>query len=139
MSHLESPGPPPVGPTQREAAVAALVVHREAGRLDSVEFENRQMLADAAQSWADIDRLFADLPAPHPQRPMPPVPVGAPPTVTGSVGGPVGRSGGIAWVPGLQAAVPILAVILYVFTKQWVVFLLIPLAMIFIKGPGRRR
>ncbi len=137
MPELENSGQ--VGPVQREAAVAALVVHREAGRIDSAEFENRQVLADAAQTWADLDRLFADLPAPHPQRPMPPVLAGSRPPVDAPAGRSGGGAGGIAWGPGLQAAVPILAVILYFFTRQWVVFLLIPLAMIFIKGPGRRR
>jgi hypothetical protein len=129
MSDMADPGAFLLTAAEREAAVAALTVHRQAGRLDSSQFEDRQVRASAARTWADLDPLFADLPAPHPQRP---VPVVVPPS--GSA-----RTGGIAWGPGLTAALPIIAVILFFLTKNWLVFLLVPLIMIFIKGPGRRR
>jgi hypothetical protein len=124
----------PVTPAQRDAAIAALVVHREAGRLSSTEFENRQVLADSAQVWADLDRLFVDLPAPHPQRPQPPdQPQPVYPAPAGS-----GGARGIDWGTRLVAAMPILAVILFFVTKQWLVFLLIPLVAILAKGPRGR-
>ncbi len=135
MSDVEEFGSSPIGPVQREAAIAALVVHREAGRLTSTQFEDRQVLADNAQTWADVERLFVDLPEPHPQRPLPPVD----PRRGPAPGQPVAGAGGIAWGPGLVAAIPIIAVILFFVTRSWLVFLLVPLIWIFTQGPGRKR
>ncbi len=120
---------------QREAAVAALIVHREAGRLDSAQFEDRQVLAASARTWADLERLFADLPAPHPQRPQPPA---------AAAGSPTRSPGGWleTWSPKLVAATPILVLLLFFITKKWQVFLLVPLVMIFAqsdRGRNRRR
>jgi len=126
----------PVSPAQREAAVAALVVHREAGRLNSVQFEDRQVLAEAAQSWSDLDRLFVDLPDPHPIRPLPPAGAG-PVASDGPVSG--GSSPMAGWGPRLVAATPILVLLLFFLTRRWQVFLLIPLVMILAGGAGRRR
>jgi hypothetical protein len=116
-----------VSDSDRQAAVAALTVHRQAGRLDSTEFEKRQVEVSAAASWAQIEAVFGDLPAPHPQRLLTASPVGS--------GSP---AGGIAWGPGLAAAAPLLALILFFVTKSWLWFLMVPLLWIFTKGPGRR-
>ncbi len=134
MSELEDPGPSRVGPAQREAAIAALAAHRQAERLTSTQFEERQVLADDAQTWADLERLFVDLPPPHPHRPVPPA---VPRDAQAPTSGPTG--GGIAWGPGLAAAIPIIALILFFVTGSWLAFLLVPLVWIFTKGPGRRR
>lgn len=112
--------------------MAALVVHREAGRLSSTQFEDRQVLAEGAQTWADLERLFVDLPPPHPQRPVPPpVPVGA-------YDPPAGSSTRIDWGPRVAAAMPLIAVLLYFITRNWLVFLLIPIVLILVRGPGKR-
>lgn len=50
----------------RDAAVAALDVHRDAGRLDDVGFEDRSVRARRAWTRADLELLFLDLPEPHP-------------------------------------------------------------------------
>ncbi len=138
MPVVPASGDQPVTPAQRDAAIAALIVHREAGRLSSTEYEDRQVLADAARTWADLDALFVDLPAPHPQRPVPPQPAG-PAHPDHPAGGPAGVGGQIAWGPGLVAALPILVLLLFFVTRAWQVFLLVPLVWIFTSGPGRRR
>jgi hypothetical protein len=131
-----------VSDSDRQAAVAALTVHLQSGRLSSTEFEQRQVEADAARTWAQIEALFGDLPAPHPQRPptaSPRLP-GAPgvPGVSGVPGVPDARSGGVAWRPRIGAALPIVALILFFLTKSWLWFLMIPLYWALAQGPGRR-
>lgn len=127
----------PVTPAQRDAAIAALIVHREAGRLDSSQFEDRQVLADSAQTWSELDRLFVDLPEPHPRRPQPqPAPAASVPPAS-----PDGPADLLAeWGPRLMAATPIIATILF-FTvfRTWVVFLLIPLVGALVGGSRKNR
>src|SRR5512135_3151822 len=55
-----------IGDGERQATVEALTVHREVGRLDPTEFEERQVAASRARTWAEIGPLFSDLPEPHP-------------------------------------------------------------------------
>ena len=51
-----------IGTPEREAAVAALDAHWQAGRLDPAEHERRTTAARAARTRAELDALFADLP-----------------------------------------------------------------------------
>lgn len=122
-----------VSDSDRQAAVAALTVHLQSGRLSSTEFEQRQVEADAARTWAQIQALFGDLPAPHPQRPPT-----ATPSLPGVPGVPDARSGGVSWRPRIGAALPILALILFFLTKSWLWFLMIPLFWALTQGPRRR-
>lgn len=128
--------PPPAGPpsgllteADREAVLAALTVHREAGRLTSTEFEARQVVASRARTWAEVGVLFGDLPAPQPQ-PRPVAPPGAGTTAAGP--------GGLDWLSRLAAATPIIALILFLVTRNWLWFLAIPLMWTLAKGPHRR-
>lgn len=50
----------------RDAAVAMLRQHVEAGRLDQQEFSDRMGAALAARFASDLEPLFTDLPAPRP-------------------------------------------------------------------------
>lgn len=138
-----TPGPldpsdaePPLSAAQREAAVAALTVHLESGRLTSSQFEDRQVLVGDARTWRDLDRLFVDLPEPHPRRPRPPD-APAPSPSASPPAAPI-RTGGWnpAWTSRLMLAAPILALLLFLATKRWHAFLLIPLVYIF---AGRQR
>ena len=55
-----------VGTSEREAAIAALNQHWQAGRLDPAEHERRTTAAYAAVTRGDLDALFADLPGGDP-------------------------------------------------------------------------
>ena len=64
-----SAGEPPdlrVSDADREAAMAELGEHFQAGRLDSEEFGQRLEAAGSARTRGDLDRLMADLPRPAP-------------------------------------------------------------------------
>lgn len=128
--------PPPVGPpsgllteSDREAVLAALTVHREAGRLSPTEFEARQVVASRARTWAEVGVLFGDLPAPQPQ------PRSGAPFEPGAT---AAAPGGVDWLARLAAATPIIALILFFVTKNWLWFLMVPLMWTLAKGPHRR-
>jgi DUF1707 SHOCT-like domain len=71
-----------VSDAERDAAMAELGDHFQAGRLDSEEFSERLEAAASARTRGDLDRLMTDLPRPAPpepaapQRPPAQVPVG---------------------------------------------------------------
>lgn len=118
-----------IGHAEREAADAALREHLEAGRLTSVEYEDRSIRAGQAQRWNDLYRLFADLPEPRPvpgalSGRVPPVVVPAPHPVLAH------------WRGRAHAVAPLVALALVIITHHWVWFLLIPLAYIVLK-PSR--
>lgn len=73
-----------VGDVDRQAALAALGAHLEAGRLDVDEYGDRSAHAAVAVHRADLAALFDDLPAPHPALPERP---------TGAVPAPVDPPG----------------------------------------------
>lgn len=123
------PGGRPLTEDDRRAVIAALAVHRQAGRLSSTEYEAREIVASSARTWAEVGVLFGDLPAPHPE---PPASASPPPAAPAS-------AGGIDWGQGLVAAMPLIALALFVLTRTWIWFLLIPVVWIFVKGPGRRQ
>ncbi|HST83064.1 MAG TPA: DUF1707 domain-containing protein [Kineosporiaceae bacterium] len=142
-----------IGNSEREAAVVALQVHLNAGRLSSSEYEDRSIQARQARTRADFEPLFADLPRPHPDDETK-GPASTPVSVTstepaatqnttpssGSHAGPVSESpGGLlpgpvgAWVMSL---IPFAALLLFFATgHHWQWFLLIPIAGVLVRGP----
>jgi Domain of unknown function (DUF1707) len=147
MSDIESPGSDGyrIGDSDRQAATDALNVHREAGRLDAVEYEDRQVRIAQARTWTQIQPLFDDLPAPHPVG-MPPS--GAAPSPLRPMAGappapvPVEQQSGLLGdlVPQryrstVMALSPFIALLLFFSTHWWVWFLLIPVLGILLYGP----
>lgn len=156
---MTADGRPEVTDADRDAAVAALDVHREAGRLDDVGFEDRTVRARRAGSRADLELLFLDLPEPHPvlgapawgsAEAVPPVSPVAQPTVQPTA--PF-----VQPVPPVQPAesrplvsprlaqtlislAPFVALVLWFATRSWLWFLLIPVAgIVFGDSAGRKR
>lgn len=152
-----------IGDKERQAAVDALSVHREEGRLDPIEFEERQVTASRARTWTEIGPLFGDLPKPHPVG-MPPdlavpdrgalvVPpaagkdhgmtgMAAPVERYGSEPAPVGLLG--ARLPAraresVMALTPFAALLLFFGTGTWIWFLMIPIVAILLFGPDGDR
>jgi hypothetical protein len=126
-----------IGSAEREAAVKALEAHYAAGRLTPEEYEDRQVAASRATTWAEIAPLFADLPEPRPA----PVAAALARTRTARTG-PAGQ--GIVPIPDrtretLMALVPFVALILFFVTKTWIWFLLIPVAGILLYGADHNR
>jgi hypothetical protein len=126
-----------IGTAERDAAMKALDAHLEAGRLDVDEYGERSARASVATTAPELAVLFDDLPAPHP--PLPGVPnlpaVALPPTP------PATRepSGLDVWGPRLVALSPFIAVALFLLTRQWIFFLLIPVAGVLLGGGKRHR
>ncbi|TDQ58670.1 uncharacterized protein DUF1707 [Actinomycetospora succinea] len=127
---MSEPLPSPrIGTADRDAAMAALDQHLEAGRLDPEEYGERSARAAEARTVEDLRPLFADLPPPHP--PLPgeaPLPA----TATPAAATPARREPGVLarYGPVISGALPIIALVLF-FTvpipNAWVFFLLIPL------------
>jgi DUF1707 SHOCT-like domain len=137
-----------IGNAERDAATAALNAHREGGRLDAVEYEDRQVRVARARTWSDIKPLFDDLPQPHPvgmpktpEVPSMPVPLGlggqpAPPAppVPGE-----GLLGGVVppqYRSTVMALTPFAAMLLFFLTPGpgWIWFLGIPVMGILLYG-----
>jgi len=140
---VSEPAPPPplrIGTAERNAAMAALDAHLEAGRLDPVEYGERSARITDARTVDDLLPLFDDLPAPHPDLPGARSPVAAD---TGAGTAAVRRNGSSAleqWGPRVAAAMPILALVLFLTVPvphAWLFFLLIPLAGALVR-PGHR-
>jgi hypothetical protein len=116
-------GPPlRIGTAERNAAMKALDEHLAAGRLGVEEYGERSAQAANATTAPELAALFTDLPAPHPKLPgvvAPSEPGVASPAVRSRDGLPV-------WGPRLMAVLPIVAVGLFLLTRSWVFFLLIP-------------
>lgn len=139
-----------IGSVERQAAISALDVHRQAGRLDAAEYEQRQVAAGRAQTWGEIVPLFTDLPEPRPAKVNalaayePPVP--ASPSHWGSPQpGPAGTPGtSVERVRGpllpdrtketIMALTPFAALILFFTTHTWLWFLAIPIMGILLYG-----
>jgi hypothetical protein len=120
-----------IGTAERNAAMTALDEHLAAGRLDVEEYGERSARASTAMTAPQLAALFDDLPAPHPQLPGVTGPL---PAMTAPAAAPVqsAPSGLQVWGPRLALIAPLLAVVLFVLTKQWVFFLLVPaLAVVF--------
>ena len=136
-----------IGDQERDAATQALVAHREAGRLDAVEYEDRQVRVSRARTWADIQPIFADLPEPHPAG-MPPVAaVAHPQAAVLGLGTPgvapsegQGLLGGVVphrYKSTVMALTPFAALLLFFVTPgpSWIWFLAIPVMGILLYGP----
>jgi hypothetical protein len=145
-----------VGSAEREAALQALAVHREAGRLDADEYEDRRGRAGDAVLRRDLDRLFVDLP------PRDGSGAGGPPlgeTATGTqITAPTtppldgmnrmdrraqrraDRGYGSAHTGrwrGVIALAPFVALGLFLWTGRWWVFLLVPVTAIIVGMRGQ--
>ena len=124
-----------VGDAERAAAIRALGVHLDTGRLDADEYGIRFARAGVARTRDDLGALFIDLPAPHA---LSPVSDASRPTIrqrsTGPVGAPAfGRIGRAA-----VTAAPFLALVLFlVLGLPWFVFLLVPVLWVFVYGNVR--
>ncbi len=128
-----------IGTAERDAAMKALGEHLEAGRLEVDEYGERSARASVATTAPELAELFDDLPAPHPVLPGivgPVLPAVAPPPTP-----PVRRepSGLQVWGPRLMAVTPFLALGLFLLTKTWVVFLLIPVIAVLLGSQQRGR
>jgi hypothetical protein len=113
-----------VGNTERSAAMKALDEHLAAGRLEVEEYGERSALAATATTAPQLAALFDDLPAPHP--PLPGIAGPPPPAATPAPPVPRGPSATEVWGPRLMALTPLLAVALFLLTRQWLFLLLIP-------------
>jgi hypothetical protein len=133
---------------ERQAVIAALAAHRETGRLNSEEYEDRQVSASKARAWADVQPLFADLPQPHPVG----MPAGAPgvqPLGTPAAGveqpaqGLLGNLIPEHFRSTVMALTPFAALLLFFATDTWLWFLMIPIMGVLLYGPngadGRQR
>jgi hypothetical protein len=115
-----------IGSREREEALAALAAHHEAGRLDAFEYEDRRGRAVDAVTRGDLAALFTDLPEPRPRLGEAPSAVRAasagrltePPRM--SLARRVGRA--------LVTVSPFIALLVFLRTGEWFVFLLIPIA-----------
>jgi Domain of unknown function (DUF1707) len=138
-----------IGDEERHAATQALNAHREAGRLDATEYEDRQVQVTRARTWAEIQPIFSDLPEPHPAGmpaggPVSPVvrPVADASVVTPSSAAPVpAQQQGLlgAVVPDkyrstVMALTPFAALLLFFGTHLWYWFLAIPVMGILLYG-----
>ena len=124
-----------IGTAERDAAMKALDAHLEAGRLDVDEYGERSARASVATTAPELAALFDDLPAPHPDLPgIPGLPAVAPPSAPPAV-----RESSTleVWGPRLVALSPFIAVALFLLTRQWIFFLLIPVAGV-VFGSSRR-
>ena len=149
MTAAEEPSAPSprIGNAEREAAQKALDEHLQAGRLDAEEYGERSAQASVARTADDLTPLFADLPEPHatpqpaagrPHPPSGPPAAASAPAVAGTGGSAVDRVG-----PGILAALPLIAVVLFFVVpipNAWVFFLLIPIGgIVFARTRAGRR
>ncbi|WP_433564773.1 DUF1707 SHOCT-like domain-containing protein [Nocardia sp. CA-151230] len=116
-----------IGTAEREDAMKRLSDHFAAGRLSVAEFDERSGVVAAALTRGDLERVFTDLPEPVSEKSV-----------------PAQRESrfGAHWRDRVMPVVPIIALILFFVTRQWWMFLLIPLAGAVLYGgrnPGQRR
>jgi Domain of unknown function (DUF1707) len=122
-----------IGSAERDAAVAALRTHLEAGRLTPEEYEDRSVAASRARTWGDIAPLFADLPDPRPG----PVAADLARTTRAGTGAFPALSDGVK--ERIMAVTPLAALVLFFVTRTWLWFLAIPIAGALLYGSERRR
>ncbi|TQM15125.1 DUF1707 SHOCT-like domain-containing protein [Pseudonocardia kunmingensis] len=142
MTAGEERSPLRIGNAERTAALKALDEHLAAGRLDVDEYADRSAAAAGAVVAADLADLFTDLPEPHP--PLPGGPAAPPPTAPLPVAPPAGevappQPGTLErWAPQLMGVAVVVAIGLFLLTRQGVLMLLIPLAAVLLWA-GRRQ
>jgi uncharacterized protein DUF1707 len=142
----DGPAEPPqirIGNDERDAAMGALDAHLTAGRLDPDEYGDRVAKVSVARTRDQLEALFVDPPAPHPfdevarsagRTAVAQPRAGQPPEAPGEphrqpLGG---RAGAV-----LTALSPFIALALFLLTKWWIWFLLIPAIGAIVYG-GRR-
>lgn len=120
-----------IGTAERTAAMKALDVHLDAGRLGVEEYGDRSAIAAGATLASELEALFTDLPEPHPALPgtthalqsTSALPV---PRDEGAVANKAGFLDGAA--PRIMAVMPFVALALFFTVGGWWWFLLIPAA-----------
>jgi uncharacterized membrane protein YccC len=124
-----------IGREEREAAIRALDEHLSAGRIDADEYGERSAQVYAARTWKDITPLFVDLPEPRPAPAPPPrrSPSTMVPAETRGAVRPRRREVG-HFGRTLIALSPFIALALFVFTREWVWFLLVPVTAIIVRA-----
>ncbi len=130
-----------IGTAERTAAMKALDVHLDAGRLGVEEYGERSAIAAGATVAGELEALFTDLPAPHPPLPgrtVAPQGAAAPP-VTRDEGTVANRPSGFLDVaaPRIMAVIPFVALALFFTVGGWWWFLLIPAAGALLYGGHR--
>ena len=137
-----------IGNDERSAAMAALDEHLAQGRLGAEEYGDRSAIAANAVTVADLAALFTDLPAPHPKLPGHAIPPAVPsadgaaiPPTEPHPERPSDRPGAALekWGPRLVAISPLVALLLFLATRQWWWFLLIPIVGALVYGGHARR
>jgi Domain of unknown function (DUF1707) len=133
-----------IGTAERDAAMKALGEHLEEGRLEVDEYGERSARASVATTAPELAALFDDLPAPHPLLPGIDDPLAVhvrPPLPAAMPGPPVRneRSAMEVWGPRLMALSPFIALGLFLLTRTWVVFLLIPVMGVLLSNQHRNR
>ena len=138
----EEPSPLRIGNAERTAAIDALDEHLAAGRLGIDEYADRSAVAANAVVAGELAALFTDLPGPHP--PLPGDPASPPPTAPLPITPPPGEvapaEGGAlrSWGSGMLPVAVVLAIALFLVTRQGAVFVLIPLAAVLFWVSRRR-
>ena len=114
-----------VGTRERDDALAALAVHREAGRLDAFDYEDRRGRARDAVTRSDVTALFVDLPEPRPRFEADPARRNLP--VRAAT--PRRRLS-----TTLSALAPFIGLAAFALTRSWLALLLIPAVAILAKN-----
>lgn len=121
-----------IGKSERDEAIKALDEHLSEGRIDAEEYGERSARVYTARTWGDITPLFTDLPEPRPAPPTAPrrspstlVPASMPGREVAS-----GQPGSRRVSSVVFALTPFIAVVLFVLTREWLFFLLIPVAAV---------
>ena len=118
-----------VGTAERDAAIALLGEHWQAGRLDPGEHEHRVTRVKEAVTQADLDALFIDLPE-----------SGLVQDATGAVASPGARGFLESKRETVMALTPFAAMALFFTTGyHWMWFLMIPVMGILLYGPDGGR
>jgi hypothetical protein len=121
-----------IGDTERHEAIEALGEHVGAGRLTVDEYGERSAKVTTAKTRRDLVALFSDLPDP---RPAAAVAVPQPPPAA-----PARPSPGTWLTPAIVPVVGALAVALFLLSKNPLVLLLVPAALLLLSSArGRRR
>lgn len=120
-----------IGTAERTAAMKALDVHLDAGRLGVEEYGERSAIAAGATLASELTALFTDLPEPHPALPgAPALPATAALPVVRAEGPVAARAGNFLDVaaPRIMAVIPFVALALFFTVGGWWWWLLIPAA-----------
>jgi Domain of unknown function (DUF1707) len=142
------PGVLKIGDAERAAATQALDAHREAGRLEATEYEDRQVQVSRARTWTEIRPLFADLPQPHPAgmpaaasppgpaspSSLPRIPESLTPRQAVSSQGVLRRVIPDRYRGTVMVLTPFAAVVAFSVTGMWICFLAIPVMALLLFG-----